>query len=218
MLRIIIDNQKISFDEAVNKQFEVFQIFAKYGAITHIRDKKKDIPVAEINKDYIKKVMLKRIKIDLRDPNDLDSSRIGYSLWLPTKSFERASSFNITFGKPEITGGDIIMLDPHSKVLPSKFQEVALTYYSIIAELISIVNPTDVVFQTHELKLKVEDKDYDYGFIMFKNEERLKELDKSNSIKLEKLGKGYIWKSDFSSYENGLATVIETWKPELATI
>ena len=219
MLRIILDNKKVTFEEALNKQFEIFQIFAKHGAITHIRGKrKKYIAASEITKDYIRKVLAKKIQLDLADLYDLNSSRIGFGLWLPPLSFGRASALSIRFGSPKITGNDVIILDADSSIISSKYSEVIQVYYNILFELIFLVDPTDVIFYTHELKQKMEDEDYDYGFIMYKRGERLKELGNGNGVKLDEIGNGYLWKADFGSYENGLANVVETWKPELATV
>jgi hypothetical protein len=213
MLRIIIENRKVTFKEAIEEQFKVIQLFVKYEVLTHVRIKKNEYLLGEeINKEFLKVLLAKKIQKDLSNLNDLNTSRIGYNLWLPTLSFGKAGSLSITFGKPSILGEDIIIFEPHSSVLPKQYSEIATKYYKILLELIPVVKPISVIFQTRELKIKMKDEDYDYGFIMYKKGDGLKKLMNGKQLKLDKLCEGYIWKSSFNSYEKGILSVLESWK------
>jgi len=212
MITISIKNQKVSFQQAIDKQFAILKIMEKHGIITHIRTKKnKYIEISEISKDYLKKVLAKKIKIDLEDPNDLNSSRIGYNLWLPIRCFGKSGGLSIRFGTPKISGKDNISLREPNTLLSENYNEMVLKYHKMLIELIPLVNPIKVLCFDYYLRNILDDNEFEYGFIIYNKGNKLKRLANNKNIKLEKLKNGYIWKSDFSSYENGIASVVKAW-------
>lgn len=220
MILIGIENQNVTFEQAIQKQYEIIQIMSKHGFITHIRSGKKEyINVNQITKDFLKQVLAKGVKSVLENPKDLDSSRIGYDLWLYPKYFGKSGSLSIRIGTPKICGIDNISISEHSSIISDIYQEVMPIYYEMLLDLISFINPIYAVCIDYGLKNKLNLDEFEYGFsygfIMYKEGNGLKVLKNSKLAKLEKFGEGYIWKANFSSYENGISSVIDVWKPKL---
>jgi len=212
MIVLSIKNLKLSFDEAAEKQFQIISIMAKHGIITHYRNKKDSLEIDKFTIEQLKVYLAKQIKEDLSDKNDLNSSRIGYSLWVPIKCFNKTGAITIRFGTPEISGTDNVVLNEPSLMLSQNYSEVIANFYQMLLELIPIVNPYKVVCKDYVLEDEMNDENSEYGFIMYQSGDNLLKLSKNNKIKLTEFNHGFIWKADFSSYENGLESVRNFWQ------
>lgn len=207
MIVFSIKNLKLGFDEAAEKQFQIITIMAKYGIITHYRNKKDSLEIDKFTIEQLKVNLAKQIKEDLSDKNDLNSSRIGYDLWVPIKCFNKTAAITIRFGTPEICGTDNMVLNEPSLMLSQNYNEVITKFHEMLIELIPILNPYKVVCKDYVLEEKMKDEDSKYGFIMYQSGDNLLKLAKNNKIKLTEFNEGFIWKADFSSYENGIESV-----------
>jgi len=202
-----IKNSKLSFEEAAEKQFQIISIMAKHGIITHYRNKKESLGIDKFTIEQLKVNLAKQVKEFLSDKKDLNSSSIGYDLFVPIKCFNKTAAITIRFGTPEISGTDVIVLNEPSLMLSQNYNEVITKFYEMLLELIPIINPYDVVCKDYVLEDEMNDENSVYGFIMYQSGDNLLKLAKNNKIKLTELNDGFIWKADFSSYENGVKSV-----------
>lgn len=212
MIKFSIKNLKLSFDEAAEKQFQIISIMAKHGIITHYRNNKESLEIDKFTIEQLKTNLAKQIKQDLSDKNDLNSSRIGYSLWLPIKCFNKTGAITIRLGTPIICGNDVIVLNEPSLMLSQNYNEIITKFYEMLIELIPIINPYEVVCKDYTLEDETDHENSEFGFIMYQSGENLLKLAKKNKIKLTGFNDGYIWKADFSSYKNGLESVKNFWQ------
>ena len=207
MIVFSIKNLKLSFDEAAEKQYQVISIMAKHGIITHYRNKKESLEIDKFTIEQLKVNLAKQVKEFLSDKKNLNSSSIGYDLFVPIKCFNKTAAITIRFGTPEISGTDNIVLNEPSLMLSQNYNEVITKFYQMLLELIPIINPYKVVCKDYVLEDEMNDENSVYGFIMYQNGDNLLKLAKKNKIKLTEINDGFIWKADISSYENGVKSV-----------
>lgn len=210
---LILKNQKKLFKETFDEQYKIFQIIARTGLFSHLKTVKKDyIPIENISKDHLFDILTKSITKDLIDKNNLDSSKIGYSLFLIAKCGNKPANISIRFGTPEISGKDVIILDINDNYFADNYTELMPKFYSLAMALIPITKPLKVICFDYVLRKEINDNDLKYGYIIYESGQSLKDSAINRKIKVDNFENGYLWKADFSNHLNGIASVVETWE------
>ncbi|MCZ2129250.1 MAG: hypothetical protein LC109_03185 [Bacteroidia bacterium] len=213
MLIVSIENKEYTFNQAIEMQFEVFKLIRESGIVSHVKINKKEyVPIEDISFEFLTNKLKKDIKKDLVNPENLDSSRIGYMLFLIAKSYNMPININITFGKPKIAGRDVINISTENDHFKGYFNELVTNYYQLVKKIIELLSPNFIVVRDIDLrKIAGEERFFDFGYILYKKGEVLKDMAKEKGVKVQSFHEGHIWHCDFSTYENGFASVVETW-------
>ena len=201
-----IENKRVTFNEAVDLNIEILSALKKYSVFTEVGEtSKKMLPLQEISREYVSQILAKQIKKDLLNKEDLNSSQIGFQLFLIAKTKGIKGYITMRFGTPEISGRDSVFIQIENNYGNDKFAEIMPEVRLFVYDLIRIADPYKVVCSNYNLEQALDDRSCTFGYIMY-NKSKLPNL---KHELLESYGKGLVWSSRLEDSREAIQDVLE---------
>lgn len=201
-----LENANILFEDAVNinaliiERFKDFpELFAKIGLLHNGTSGLTNPDV--FNKSDIRIGIKHSIVKYLNNSADLNSSRVGYSLFLIGIS---SNGFKLDImthlGTPQNAGYDSICINFDDGVIESNFQKSMIEIKKFIIELLLLLNPIKLVCTNNLLKKSLQLNLLNVGFIVYIKNLEKEAITQTDKMEIVNLGRGLLIAPLFTNY------------------